>query len=490
MRRSHTLRARLFRWFLGAIVLAMATSGLVAFTARPESVSGADAMARNVALRLAETWDDPQATRAFVGEVRDVTGFDVRLVTEPRRLPAMVRHVADRGGAIAPAGPQHIFVPVVREGALAGALEMDRFGVRPAAWGWWRPALTLLLVVGVLSAMAGAVANQLARPLERLAEAADRFGGGDLAFRTEVSGGRRWVAREVQEVAVSFNRMADRVEAMVRGQRELLGAISHELRSPLGRARVALEIARDRLPASAGSSEARVRTPRPTPSAGSSEAARSPAGALDDIEKELRAVDAILGDLLDVTRAGLSDLHKETRGVAEWVRARVSDEPASPPIAVDVADDVRDLALPIDTALLGRALHNLLVNARAHGQPVVRKLERSESSDDTPETDTPQIDVRVTRFGDGARVAVRDRGPGFAEGFAQRAFEPFVRGDPSRARPSSGAGYGLGLAIVRRIVEAHGGSVFARNWTGPGEGGAGESGAEVGFDLPASHAPR
>jgi signal transduction histidine kinase len=83
--------------------------------------------------------------------------------------------------------------------------------------------------------------------------------------------------------------------------------------------------------------------------------------------------------------------------------------------------------------------------------------------------------VRVTRQGRGARIVVRDYGPGFPEGFAERAFEPFVRGDPSRARPASGAGYGLGLAIVRRIVEAHGGRVVARNV----EGG----GAEVGFDL-------
>src|SRR5208282_2531129 len=100
-----------------------------------------------------------------------------------------------------------------------------------------------------------------------------RFGAGDLAFRTDVAGShRRWIAREVRDVAVSFNRMADRIEAMVRGQRELLGAISHELRSPLGRARVALEIARDRLPAETDT--------------------RSPRVPLDDVEKQLGAVDS------------------------------------------------------------------------------------------------------------------------------------------------------------------------------------------------------
>src|SRR3984885_14234536 len=228
MRRYHSLRSRLFSWFFGAIVVAMVTSALVVSTTRPEPIAGAEALARNVAQRLDANWDDPEATRAYLGEVRDVTGFDVRLVRDPRRLPPHVHRVAERGGAIAPDGPQHIFVPVVRGGALEGALEMERFGPRPVAWAWWRFALALFLVVAALSAMAGGVANQLARPLEHLAHAADRIGGGDLGFRTDLAGGRgpgargvtTWVAQEVRDVAVSFNRMADRIEAMVRGQRE------------------------------------------------------------------------------------------------------------------------------------------------------------------------------------------------------------------------------------------------------------------------------
>jgi hypothetical protein len=104
MRRPHTLRSRLFFWFVGAIVLAMFTSAMVVSTARPESTTGAEALARNVADRLAFDWDDPEATRAFVGEVRDVTGFDVRLVRDPHRLPMHVHRVAERGGAIAPDG--------------------------------------------------------------------------------------------------------------------------------------------------------------------------------------------------------------------------------------------------------------------------------------------------------------------------------------------------------------------------------------------------
>jgi signal transduction histidine kinase len=446
MHRPRTLRSRLFWWFLGTILLAILTGSLVVIGTRPEPITGAEIMAHNVGTHLAETWDQPEATRAYVGEVRDVTGFDVKLVRDPHKLPPRVHNATARGLAIVPENPQHIFIPVVRGGTLMGALEMEKFGPRPGPWPWWRLVLALVLVFTVLSLMAGRVANLIARPLEQLAQAADRFGGGDLAFRTDAGRARRWVALEVREVAVSFNRMADRVEAMVRGQRELLGAISHELRSPLGRARVALEIARDRLPA--------------TPSE------RSTTSALDDVEKQLLDVDHILGDLLDVTRTGLADVRKETRPFVDWLRARIAEQPAPPVVLVDAAAEVRDVALPFDAKLLGRVVHNLLVNARAHGHP-----------------DGLPLAVTVTRDRAMLRVGVRDRGPGFPPGFAERAFEPFVRGDAARARPTVGAGYGLGLAIVKRIVEAHGGKAFARN-VDPGGGGA-----EVGFELPIAPAP-
>jgi signal transduction histidine kinase len=461
MHRPRSLRARLFFWFVGAILLAIATSSLVGFAARPEPVTGAEAMTAHVAGRLAGAWDDPEATRTYVAEVRDVTGFEVHLVRDPARLPGRVHRAVLFGHSIVQENAQHIFVPVVREGRLLGALEMEKFGPRPAGWLWlwWRFALALALTSIVLSGMAGGAANRLARPLEQLAFAADRFGAGDLKFRATPPGRHgRWGVAEVRDVAVSFNRMAERVEAMVRGQRELLGAISHELRSPLGRARVALEIARDRLP----------ETAEPNAEAGSA------AKALDEIDAQLASVDAILGDLLDVTRAGLADLRRTTQPFAPWLRTRVAEEPTPPAIELTVPPDAEATDVSFDAPLLARAVHNLLVNARAHGHP-----------------ESLPIAVVLERRPAALRVVVRDRGPGFPEslvregsdgaplnatGGAARAFEPFVRGDVSRSRPASGAGYGLGLAIVRRIVEAHSGRVFARNADG--------GGAEVGFDLP------
>jgi signal transduction histidine kinase len=471
MQRPRTLRARLFVWFVGAILLAIATSSFVGFAARPEPITGAEAMAAHVGARLADEWDDAQASRAYVAEVRDVTGFEVRLLRDPARLPPKVHHAVRFGRSIVQAQDRahHIFVPVVRQGVLLGALEMEKFGPRPAAWLWlwWQFALALALTSVVLSLMAGGAANHLARPLEQLAFAADRFGAGDLKFRATPPGRHgRWAVVEVRDVAFSFNRMADRVEAMVRGQRELLGAISHELRSPLGRARVALEIARERLPSEGGPT---LQTDGPRPEDGEAPASGA-AKALDDIDAQLTSVDAILADLLDVTRAGLADLRRTTQPFVAWIRARVAEEPTPPVVELDVAPECDGLELSFDAPLLGRAVHNLLVNARAHGHP-----------------EGAPVSVRLERRPQELRLVVRDRGPGFPEGLVRgpadagggsgaRAFEPFVRGDAARSRPATGPGYGLGLAIVRRIVEAHGGRAFARNADG--------GGAEVGFDLP------
>jgi signal transduction histidine kinase len=441
MRGYRTLRSRLFSWFLGAIFLAISTSAIVVGTSRPEGTSGVEAAAHHMAARLATDWNDDERVRTYVDEIRDVTGFDVRLIRDPHRLPAHVHRVARRGGALAPAAADRVFVPILRGTDVVGGLEMNRFGARPAAASWWRLALALFAVGAVLSVMASRIANLLARPLEQLAQAADRFGGGDLAVRADMSHASRWVALEVRGVAVSFNRMADRVEAMVRGQRELLGAISHELRSPLGRARVALEIARDRLASGVPHQ-------------------KSPSLALDDVESQLTAIDSILGDLLDVTRAGLADLRKESRDFVEWLQGRVAEEPTPPSIELQISPGAEPCVVAFDPSLLARALHNLLENARAHGHPPDRAIR-----------------LFVARKGSILQTIVRDEGPGFAPGFAERAFEPFVRGDVARSRPATGAGYGLGLAIVQRIVEAHGGRAFARN-------ASDGAGAEAGFDLP------
>ncbi|WP_394836044.1 ATP-binding protein [Pendulispora rubella] len=432
------LKTRLFLWFLAAIVFAMGTSTLTVALMRPEAPPvPSGPMARNIASRLETLWDDAAAAENYVAEMRELSGYAFELRRDPHAIPENTRRGGPRGrGPLLFDRERNGYIPVVKRGEIVGAVT---FPAHIPNTRWWRLFAGLLAGALVLALAADRVSRDLARPLERVADAAHRFGGGELGARTGLGGAtaRKAVADEVHQVATAFDAMAERVERTLRDQRELLAAISHELRSPLGRARVALEIAREQQEERHGST-----------------------ATLDRVERQLVEVDAILSDLLAVTRAGLTDLRTEKVGYLAWVRARMATERAGDVELVIEDESIETAQVTIDGALLGRALHNLLANARAHGHP-----------------ETEPLVVEVSRRSDGKlRTTVRDRGPGIAAELLPRIFDPFVRGDVARARPDSTAagGSGLGLALVRRIIEAHGGAVFAQN---------GKNGAEVGFDL-------
>jgi two-component system, OmpR family, sensor kinase len=429
--RVRRLQARLFFWFLAAIVAAAGTAMLTAWAMRTTEAPGSRNVAtRAIASHLAREWDDPQACEAYLARVRDVIGLDFHLRRDVSGLP---HRMTLRGGAVTFGAHGEGFIPVVRDGELVGAVEFD---AEAAPTSDWNVLVALGAALFVLSMAARGVARRLAWPLEDVADAAERFGAGDLSARTRLGGRRRWVADEVHGVAQAFDQMADRIARVVRDQRELLAAISHELRSPLGRARVALEIARER-------------------------GGDATAPSIDDIERQLTDVDAILGDLLAAARAGLSDVRPTPTKIAAWLRARLAAEPAPPAIELTCLVP-EDVCAPIDAALLNRALHNVLANARGHGHPADRPIE-----------------ILLDGDADRVRLVARDHGPGFPPELLARVFEPFVKGDTAR---TPGAGYGLGLALVRRIAEAHGGRAFAKNAE---EGG----GAEVGLELPRAAGP-
>jgi signal transduction histidine kinase len=426
------LKTRLFLWFLAAIVLAVLSSSLTVVLTRPEVQERAprQLVARTMSTRLSRMWDDHAACDAYVAEMRDVTGFEFKLLRDPEALPRGVQRAGRRANGVLTFDPEGgAFIPIAKDGALVGAVQFEASGSDKP---WWRLVAALAVAGIVLAIAAQRVSRDLARPLEVVAEAVDRFGGGDLSARAKIDPARGGSA-EVQQVARAFDTMASRVEKTVRDQRELLGAISHELRSPLGRARIALEIARER----AVGEPSRTLAP------------------LEDVERQLVDVDAILSDLLAVARAGLTDLRREPTLLLPWLRRRLAEEGGE--VELVAPSEAEAVSVAIDGALLGRALHNLLGNARAHGHP-----------EEAP------LAVHVLLEGARVRVEVRDEGPGFPEELLPRVFEAFVRGDPARGH---GAGSGLGLALVQRVVEAHGGSSFARNRED-------QRGAVTGFDLP------
>jgi signal transduction histidine kinase len=268
--------------------------------------------------------------------------------------------------------------------------------------------LGVLAVLSLLAVAVGIgaypVARRLTRRLERLRVGVEGLGAGDLAARVRVEG-----RDEVAALAQSFNRAADRIEALVGAQRTLLASASHELRSPLARIRVALELM------GADRPDLRARVARDI-------------AELDDLIAELLLASRLQA-AEELDRREEVDLLGLVAEEAARCGAEASGEPAT------VRGDAR---------LLRRLVRNLLENAVRHGAPPV------------------EAEVRMR---EGAvRLRVCDRGAGVAEDERERIFAPFYR--PS-SRPPAEAGSGLGLALVRQIARGHGGEVLCL----PREGG-------------------
>jgi signal transduction histidine kinase len=291
----------------------------------------------------------------------------------------------------------------------------------------------ILAVAGVsaLVALGAALAlgRRILRPLASLRAASARLAGGDLSARAPEKG-----PRELHELSASFNEMAAGLEQLFDARRELVVWASHDLRTPLASLRAMIEALEDDLAEPAEYLEA-IRTQTDILSGlveDLFELARIDAGALT---LELR--DAPLGEL--VSRC-VSSLDAEARARDVELATRFAADPV-----VRIAPDKVE-----------RVLLNLLANAVRHSPP------------------NGEVAVVVEPDSDHVVVAVEDTGAGLAPGAPERMFDRFWRADESRTRSSGGAG--LGLAISRGLVQAHGGTIWAENR----EGG----GARVAFTLP------
>ncbi len=292
------------------------------------------------------------------------------------------------------------------------------------------PTRGLLFIGAVLVALAlGSVplARSISRPLETLTDAARRLGAGDLSARANLR-----ARGEVGELGRAFDEMAGRLEALVRGERELLANVSHELRTPLARMRVALELAAE----------------------GDRERARA---HLAEIGADLSELDALIEDVLTAARL-------DARGAGAWPIARER---------VDLGGVAREAAERFREAHPGRALEvevDPAAPAVSGDAPLLRRL-LGILLDNAAKYSDPPAPIRLAlgvggAGGAGAALEVRDRGIGVDAADLPRLFTPFFRTERSRARGT--AGTGLGLVLARRIAEAHGGTIRAES--APGDG--------------------
>jgi signal transduction histidine kinase len=257
--------------------------------------------------------------------------------------------------------------------------------------------LTLGLLALAVAVGAYPVVRRATRRLERLQASVEALGAGDLAARVTVEG-----RDEVATLASSFNRSAERIERLVSAHKTLLANASHELRSPLARIRMAVEMLKtDAKP------ELRA-----------------------ELERDIAELDVLVDEILLASRLDAGPA-PDAREDVDFL-ALAAEECAR----VDAALVGERVTVRGEPRLLRRLIRNLLENARRYG------------------AGSP-IEVRVGRSAHGgAELRVCDRGPGVPEAERERIFEPFYR--PAGAREREG-GVGLGLALVRQIARRHGG---------------------------------
>ena len=291
------------------------------------------------------------------------------------------------------------------------------------------PHLGILIAIISSGLVCYILARYLTSPIVRLRGATQKLASGDLTARAGMPGSRRH--DEMAELMRDFDRMAERLENLVNAQSRLLTDISHELRSPLARLNVALELARQRSGSEAGS-------------------------ALDRIDREAGRLNELIQKLLTIARleSGNESIEKVPVHLEQVIQEIAKDaafEAQSRRCEVEatVVDDCVVFGSP---SLLHSAIENVVRNAVRYtheGTSVQVRLEQGIGI----ENDTlrgPEAVVRVT-----------DSGPGVPEDALDKLFRPFYRIDDARGRQTGGVG--LGLAITDRAVRLHGGTIRVSN---------------------------
>jgi signal transduction histidine kinase len=412
------LRHRIFFALGFSIVLSVTVGGLVV-----HSVSGNAAESTGLRAfageRFAAVWEEPLVRADLAKSIE--RHFDVRLAL-----------IGDQGqllyGSASRCSSRVHEIDVLRGGRRVGAVRAC------VITRHWSKSVFLVLgsVVLVLWTMSGFIARALVRSLDELVRVARDIGNGRLSARVQLCG--RIHRGEVGAVALAINQMAEKIERQIVGQRELLAAVSHEIRSPLARLRMLVELERE--------------TRETTPDTGSD--VRPPAAAgktmtrLDGMDVELAEMDRLIGQLLAQSRLEFQKLDLRVMPALELASAALSRSGLSLDKLLDHAADAR---VEVDATLFTRGLLNLIDNAQRHAGGLT--------------------ELRLERHGDRIRFLIGDAGPGFDPSVEKQAFLPFVGSGKA-------TGLGLGLALVAQIARAHGTDVHLSST---------QQGATVGIDA-------
>ena len=293
-------------------------------------------------------------------------------------------------------------------------------------WSWLRPPYGFQWMLGlaglVVMAVLFPVARRLTQRLEALQRGVQRWGEGDLSARLPEGG-----QDEVADLSRRFNAAAERVQslmasqaALLQSQKSLLANASHELRSPLARIRMAVELS-----GTQGSPAAR-----------------------DEIRRSITELDQLVDEILLASRL---DAREADMGTVESVDliGLLAEECARVGAVLELPECTGEVVVPGVVKLLRRAVRNLLENAVRHGR----------------RTGHAEVVAQLSLEGGYAVLHIDDRGPGVPPDQRERIFEPFYRLPGASEREG---GVGLGLALVRQIAARHGGSVACDNREGGG----------------------
>ena len=390
---------------------------------------GAMVMIQMVEARHAYETGGPEALRATLDRFRRITGAEGvltdaearDLVTGKERsdlIPILSRPPRRRGD-----GAQRFRLPGFLRLLPPGIARRSEDGQyiyfllfrQRTFLSWFLQPEIHLTVLTLLAILCWAFARHLTTPVRQLQQAVQNFGQGDLSAR--VRSDRK---DELGQLARTFDTMADRMATLLTAERRLLQDISHELRSPLARLNVAIELARSE---------------------------ENPEAYLNRVQKEADRLNTLVGQLLQMTRAegDISAMRLQPVRVDELLSDIAADaavEAQQRGCRVDVSG-LTPFETKADAEMLRRAFENAIRNAVRY----------------TPEEAC--VEVTMERSGDSAIVRIRDYGPGVPADLVSRIFDPFFRVETDRDRSSGGVG--LGLSIAKRAIELHHGKIRAEN---------------------------